>query len=595
MNYPLISEYVQSVRLSEDYFDSLWHLRPVLDEDGNPVMSNGNYAVVFKMQDTRSGKFHAVKCFLRDQPGRDESYRLISSELEYVSSSFLTPVRYMDKELFVDTTQGGETEFPILLMDWVEGMTLDRYIRSNIHDTYKLSLAAYQFCRMGAWLLAQEFAHGDLKPDNIIMVGEGGQPVLIDYDGMFVPAMRGRKACEVGNIDYRHPLRTEDVFDAGIDDFSIASIALSLKAISLKPELLGEFGADDRLLFSAADYRHIGGSECLKAVAALADDRELSQLLGLFHLAYARNGLDSMSSKLIKIKRPEPPVIFSTKSTKKDRSDAIKDERGVKYSRDESKLLEVPKNMERCEIKEGVRIICDRALEECRSLREVAIPDSVTSIGNWAFGGCSSLREVVIPASVTGIGDGAFYGCEVLHVISRNSMFGVVDDCMLVDNANHRLISCCNSKEKEYVAIPASVTSIGDNAFFGCSSLREVAIPASVTSIGKDAFRRCSSLREIAIPGLVTGIGDGAFSGCWSLREVVIPASVTSIGNLAFQYCSSLQEVFIPASVTIIGNSAFKGCESLVSIIVPKGQAQRFRELLKYAGCGLSKIKEQDE
>ena len=265
MNYPLISEYVQSIKFSEENFDKLSNLRPVLDADSNPIMSSGNFAVVFKMEDRQSRKVYAIKCFLREQEGRDESYRLIASELEYVSSTYLTPIQYFEKELFVDTTQGNDTEFPVLLMDWVDGFTLDKYIRNNIHDPYKLALITYQFCQMGSWLLSQEFAHGDLKPDNII-VREDGQLVLVDYDGMFVPVMRGQKSRELGSVDYRHPLRSEDVFNGSIDDFSIASIALSLKAISLKSELFDEFSEGDRLLLCAKDYIDLKHSLALKSI-----------------------------------------------------------------------------------------------------------------------------------------------------------------------------------------------------------------------------------------------------------------------------------------------------------------------------------------
>lgn len=200
MNYPLISEYVQSIKFSEENFDKLSNLRPVLDADSNPIMSSGNFAVVFKMEDRQSGKLYAVKCFLRDQKGRDESYRLIVSELEYLSSTFFIPMKYFEKELFVNTTQTNNTEFPILLMDWVEGLTLDKYIHKYIHDPYKLSMITYQFCRMASWLVSQEFAHGDLKPDNII-VCENGQLVLVDYDGMYVSAMKGQKARELGSVN----------------------------------------------------------------------------------------------------------------------------------------------------------------------------------------------------------------------------------------------------------------------------------------------------------------------------------------------------------------------------------------------------------
>ena len=476
MNYPLISEYVQSIRFSEENFDKLSNLRPVLDEDGNPVMSSGNFAIVFKMQDKQTGKLHAVKCFLREQEGRAESYKLIASELEYVSSTFLTPIQYLEKELFVDTTQGADTEFPVLLMDWVEGITLDKYIRTNINDSYKLSLIAYQFCRMGSWLLSQEFAHGDLKPDNII-VREDGQLVLVDYDGMFVPAMRGQKSRELGSVDYRHPLRTEDVFNGSIDDFSIASIALSLKAISLKPELLNDFGADDRLLFSAKDYQNIGKSECMKAIQSLSTDSELAQILGLFYIAYAKNELSNVSFRLLNIAKPEyvpvivPEIVLSTKVTEEDLSTAIKDEYGVLYSRDGFRLLKAPTYIEIYKIKDGTRVIADEAFRhcaelrelvmissvtsignsafsDCSSLQELVIPSSVISIGNSAFSDCSSLQELVIPSSVISIGGGAFNNCFYLQLSIESSKFKLVDNSIIVNTLKKEVISCLKTLSK---------------------------------------------------------------------------------------------------------------------------------------------------
>ena len=81
MNFPLISEYIDAIRLAEDNFDKLSNLRPVLDGNGNPIMSSGNFAVVFKMKDVNDGRYYAVKCFLKEQEGRNERYQEIAEEL----------------------------------------------------------------------------------------------------------------------------------------------------------------------------------------------------------------------------------------------------------------------------------------------------------------------------------------------------------------------------------------------------------------------------------------------------------------------------------------------------------------------------------
>lgn len=256
MNYPLISEYVEAIKSAEDNFAVLNYLRPVLGDDGLPVMTSGNFAVVFKMKDEQSGKLYAVKCFTKEQEGRNNAYCQIAKELENVSSPYLVSIRYLEKELFVDTGQTEETEFPVLLMEWVEGKTVDRYLRENLGDKYALEMLAYRFGQLAQWIIPQRFAHGDLKPENII-VREDGSLVLVDYDGMYVPSMYGQKARELGSPDFRHPKRNENDFDEHIDDFPLVSILLSLHAISLDPQLLEDYGAIDRLLFSEKDYLNL--------------------------------------------------------------------------------------------------------------------------------------------------------------------------------------------------------------------------------------------------------------------------------------------------------------------------------------------------
>ena len=280
MQYPLISEYVRAIQDASNNLDELGHLEPVLDDHGEPYRSSGAFAVVFKMKDEQTGKCYALKCFTEEQEGRAEAYRQIADELEFVDSSYITFVKYLDKEFFVDSSCE-EDEFPVLLMDWIDGETMETYIAENYQDNYAMAMLCYRFCKMAAWLRSQPFAHGDIKPDNI-MVRPDGSLTLVDYDGMFVSAMKGQKSPTIGTKDFSHPLRTVDDFDETIDDFALASIALSLKAISLKPSLLDEYGAADRLLFSAEDYRDLSKSKVLTALQKLMNDEEVNTLLSSF-------------------------------------------------------------------------------------------------------------------------------------------------------------------------------------------------------------------------------------------------------------------------------------------------------------------------
>ena len=123
MQYPLISEYLAAIREANDNLDTLSHLVPVLDKYGEPYRSSGAFAVVFKMKDEQTGKCYALKCFTEEQEGRAEAYRQIAEELEFVDSPYITSVKYLEKELFVDSNCEDE-EFPVLLMDWIEGETM---------------------------------------------------------------------------------------------------------------------------------------------------------------------------------------------------------------------------------------------------------------------------------------------------------------------------------------------------------------------------------------------------------------------------------------------------------------------------------------
>ena len=565
------------------------------------------------MHDPQAHKDVAVKCFLKEQEGRAESYQLIAQELAYTSSSFLTPFRYLDKELFVESQSTNDEEFPVVLMDWVEGETLDRYIQSHLADPNALRLLAFQFSRLASWLLSQPFAHGDLKPDNIL-VRSDGTLTLVDYDGMYVPAMQGRSARELGSPDFRHPLRTAERFNEHIDDFPLAVILLSLKALSLSPSLWNTYGASDRLLFSATDYRDLSSCALLQAFPPLFTDPEFTRLYALFLLAHSEEGLSNVSFRLLNLKYPElvEEEVLSTKVTDKDRAEGVEDEFGVIYSKDGKRLLWGNKTLTEYTVRKGTRVICHWAFSRCKSLTSLTLPSSLQSIGFCAFGGCSSLSSLTLPSSLQSIGNSAFFCCNSLSSLTFPSS---------LQSIGNGAFGGCSSLSS--LTFPSSLQSIGYCAFSGCESLEDITLPKGLQYIGFAAFALCSSLKKIILPEELQTIIGGAFNGCSSLTSVIcnsyymvtenmlltsdgtkviscwgknrhqtipngvqyiddyafvgcsslinliFPDSLQLIVNGAFEYCNSLTSLTLPSSLQSIGKSAFRGCKSLSSLTLP--------------------------
>ncbi len=215
-------------------------------------------------------------------------------------------------------------------------------------------------------------------------------------------------------------------------------------------------------------------------------------------------------------------------------------------------------SLEKIVVPNSVNIIDTWAFQNCTSLKNVTISQGVTAINPWAFQNCISITNVEIPDSITFIGTGAFAGCYSLtdiEVSADNSAYSV-DDGVLFNKDKTSLISYLAGKTNTSYIIPDTVTSIGNWAFYGCSTLKNITIGERVTSIGNNAFSGCDSITSINIPDSVTNIGSEAFAHCINLVSVTLGNNVTSIGTYAFA-SGGIKSITIPNSVTNIDNYAF--------------------------------------
>ena len=522
MQYPLISEYVRAIQDASNNLDELAHLVPVLDDHGEPYRSSGAFAVVFKMKDEQTGKCYALKCFTEEQEGRAEAYRQIADELENVKSSYITSVRYLEKEIFVESSCE-EDEFPVLLMDWIDGETMEDYIAKNHKDKYSMIMLCSRFYNLAFWLRSQPFAHGDIKPDNI-MICKGDKLTLIDYDGMFVPSMKGQKSPTIGTKDFSHPLRSIDDFDKTIDDFALATILLSLHAMGQNPSLFELYGSEGRLLFANNDYLSPYSSIAFKSLKQYFQ-RENSHLA---FLLFVRSCTEMLYGQVLDRFFAVMDVFFGKVLSSLfllQTNTYIYDELGVKYTSNGRILVSAPRNLTSYRVREGTTIIAEDAFLCCYELQKISLPESLQVIGPSAFACCLKLCEVCMPNSIFSVGKEAFFGCSSL----------------------------------ENVTLSDSMLKISEETFLDCEKLKSISLPQSIMYIGDRAFERCTGLENVSLPNNLVYIGENAFRVCWYLTHISLPGFLVEIGDLAFQMCE-LENIDVPDRVIFMGERVFFDC-----------------------------------
>ena len=237
---------------------------PAIDRLGMPLVTSGQFAYVFKLKSKDDSAALAVRCFRSYLGDREQRYEAIDAHLSLHTIPALPRFRYLPKAILI----GGQ-RYPVLVMEWIEGPTLDVYLDEVMGRSEVLWHLADEWVKLISVLREAEIAHGDLQHGNIII--ERGQIRLVDLDGMFVPAMSGLKASEVGHQHYQHPARRADLFNADIDNFSALVIYLSLISLAERPSLWTEHH-DENLLFTRADFVDPASSKLLSKIKSISPE-----------------------------------------------------------------------------------------------------------------------------------------------------------------------------------------------------------------------------------------------------------------------------------------------------------------------------------
>ena len=227
------------------------------------IFGSGNFGTVFKL--SSSGKAYALKCFTRAPSNLAERYFFISYYLSKLNFPFLVDFQYLP--LAVRQITKPKDYYPMLKMGWISGESLNSFLKSHINDQKKIRSVANEFINHVISLQSNGISHGDLSGDNIL-VDAKGKVRLIDYDGMYVPAFKGRDAPERGHEHFQHPDRDKH-YSEYIDNFSALVIYTSLLALSKDPSLW-DYNEDDgdKLILSVDDFNDPASSELLKKIAS---------------------------------------------------------------------------------------------------------------------------------------------------------------------------------------------------------------------------------------------------------------------------------------------------------------------------------------
>ncbi|MFB7717258.1 AarF/UbiB family protein [Nocardia sp. NPDC056100] len=281
---------------------------PELTKLRQPRAISGAFASVFPLTHSRTGTRYAIKCFTRHVPDQQARYQAISKKLSTVPQSNLSQPWKIGFEYLPDAILVGKDRYPILKMEWVQGVTLSAWLDTHHCDSSSVDRLAELFAGLISDLAKHGIAHGDLQHGNL-MVTDDGTLRLLDYDGMFVPALSGLGGTERGHRNYQSPIRGNGDFGAELDRFSAWVIYLALKSVARDPELWRQLHEQhgEYLLLTESDFTNPVISQRFPALLSHVDSeiRDLAErvrllasqpLTGIPALSTATGGAASSSA-----------------------------------------------------------------------------------------------------------------------------------------------------------------------------------------------------------------------------------------------------------------------------------------------------------
>jgi serine/threonine protein kinase len=235
---------------------------------GLPRLVSGGFALTAcaTTQTTGHRNKWAIRCFHKEAPDLQERYQHISDFLQKQTDNFFVKFQYEPESICVRGTW-----YPIVKMAWIEGDSLNEYIENNLNNPQHLRYLAEQFKLISKRLHELNMGHGDLQHGNIL-IGSNGEPILIDYDGMYVPTMSYKNSNEIGHINFQHPRRTGSFFNAQVDRFSLIILYVSLQALASDSQLWKKYHTGTNLIFSRKDYQDSNNS------SLFSDLKNISQI-----------------------------------------------------------------------------------------------------------------------------------------------------------------------------------------------------------------------------------------------------------------------------------------------------------------------------